>query len=327
MTIMTTEVAPGIHRIETPLGERRCSAFLFAGPDAALLVDTGLAGAVAGSILPALAEIGVEPARVRLILISHADIDHCGDAAAATRAFPRALLACGRDDMRQVASLEEMVEGRYGQFAADHGIADAPETKAWYAEVGRFAAPDLGLCGGEVVNLGGGWDVQILHTPGHSRGHLTVWDPRSRAAVIADAALGRTVPTAGGDPAFPPTYRDVDPYLGSIARLEALQPHTLLASHEPTMTGDAAMAFLAESRAFAETAETVTLETVRDAGPLPTAALLRRVGPRLGPWPVEPTLGALAFPVVGHLERLEQRGVIRRSRGDDGLAVWEAVTA
>ena len=318
------EVAPGIHRIETPLGERRCSVYLLAGPEAALLVDTGVAGAVTGSILPALAEIGVASEAVRLVLISHADIDHCGDAAAAKRAFPRALLACGRGDMCEVASLEAMVEGRYGQFAADHAIADSAETKAWYQEVGQFTAPDLGLTGGETVSLGDDWEVHILHTPGHSRGHLTVWDPRSRTAVIADAALGRTVPTASGDPAFPPTYRDVEPYLGSIGRLEALRLELLLTSHEPTMSRDDGMAFLAESRAFAETAEMVTLDALREAGPLRTADLLRIVGPRLGPWPVEATLGALAFPVVGHLERLEDHGRIRRSRGADELVVWEA---
>lgn len=320
------EVAPGIHRIDTPLGERRCSSYLLVGAESALLVDTGLAGAVEGSIVPAMAEAGVEPEKVLLILISHADIDHCGDAAAAKAAFPRALLACGREDMREVGSLEAMVNERYGQFEAEHGIGDSAETKAWYQETGRSARPDLGFSGGEVVNLGD-WEVEILHTPGHSRGHLTVWDPRSRAAVIVDAALGQTVPTATGEPAFPPTYRDIDPYLGSIQRLQALQPELLLTAHEPTMKGEAGMAFLSESRAFAETAETVTLDTLREMGPSRTADLLRQVGPRLGPWPVEETLAALAFPIVGHLERLERLGQVRCERGDDGLVAWEAVVA
>jgi glyoxylase-like metal-dependent hydrolase (beta-lactamase superfamily II) len=285
-----------------------------------------VAGAVEGAILPAVAEIGVDPEKVRLIVISHADIDHCGDAAAAKAMFPQALLACGREDIPEVSSLEAMVEGRYGQFAADHAIADSAEAKAWYQEAGRFAPPDLGLSGGEVVDLGG-WQVQILHTPGHSRGHLTVWDPRSRAAIVIDAVLGRTVPTASGDPAFPPTYRDVGPYLGTIQRLQGLQPELLLTAHEPTMRGPAALDFLAESRAFAELAESVTLEELRAGGPSRTADLLRRVGPRLGPWPVEETLGALAFPIVGHLEHLEGKGLVRRGRGSDGLIVWEATPA
>jgi glyoxylase-like metal-dependent hydrolase (beta-lactamase superfamily II) len=261
-----------------------------------------------------------------LVLITHADIDHCGDAAAAKAAFPKALLACGREDMAEVASLETLIERRYGQFAADHRIADSPETLAWYRENGRFAPPDLGLSGGEVVDLGG-WAVEILHTPGHSRGHITVWDPRSRAAIIIDAVLGRTVPTASGEPSFPPTYRDVEPYLASILRIHALQPDLLLAAHEPTMEGPAAADFLDESRAFTETAEAVTLETLRDAGPSRTADLLRLIGPRLGPWPIEATLGALAFPIVGHLERLDALGRVRQSRDSDGLIVWEAVPA
>lgn len=324
---MTMEVAPGIHRIDTPLGERRCSVYLLVGEDGALLIDTGLAGAVASSILPYLAEIGLDPERVRLVLISHADIDHCGDAAAAKAAFPRALLACHRDDAAEIGSLDTMVTRRYGQFAADHGIDDSPATKAWYAEAGHFAPPDLLLAGGESMRLGPDWTVAFVHVPGHSRGHLAVWDPRSRSAIAIDAALGRTVPTAAGAPAFPPTYRDVDSYLGTLARLAALAPELLLTAHYPTMDREQGRAFLAESREFAEAAERATLETLRASGPLPTAEVLRRVGPLVGPWPVEDVLGALAFPLVGHLERLEALGSVRRGRGADGLVTWEATAA
>ena len=319
------EIAPGIHRIDTPLGNRVCALYLLAGRERALLVDTGVAGDVAGHVMPYLDEIGLDSSLIRLILISHSDVDHSGDTAAAVEAFPAALLACHRDDAAEAGDIEVMIEVRYGQFAADHAISDPPEATAWVRESGRSVPVHLALSGGERVRLEPGWEVELLHTPGHSRGHLTVWDPRSRAAVTADAVLGRTIATTEGEPAFPPTYRYVAPYRATIDLITALGPRHLLASHEPPMDEAAGRRFLAESRAFTDEAETAVLEVLRARGRLTTKPLLIEVGSRLGPWPVEAVLSALAFPIVGHLEELEETGRVRRGRDGDGMTTWEAI--
>lgn len=315
------EIAPGIHRLDAPLGARVCATYLLVGSATVVLVDTGVAGTIAGGVLPYLGSIGVEMDRLRLILITHADVDHNGDTTAAKDAFPRALLACHRDDAAEIDDLETMITRRYGEFVADHGIADPPATQAWVREVGKPAPVDLLLTGGERLRLEPGWEVELLHTPGHSRGHLTVWDPRSRAAIIADAALWRTLVSPAGAPVFPPTYRYIDAYRGSIARLQALRPEWLLTSHFPTMQGDAAMAFLAESLAYTEQVESVLLARLA-GGPLTTVELIQAAGSDLGPWPIDETLPALAFPVVGHLERLAAVGAIRQERNASGLVTW-----
>jgi glyoxylase-like metal-dependent hydrolase (beta-lactamase superfamily II) len=100
-----------------------------------------------------------------------------------------------------------MIAERYVEFAADHGLDDTDETKAWIRENAAAAPVDAVLEGGESLDLGGGWTVEVLHTPGHSRGSVSVWDPRSGSLVIGDAVLGEFVPLADGSPAFPPTYR------------------------------------------------------------------------------------------------------------------------
>ena len=71
-----TEVAPRIHRIDSIMGTRLLSQWLVRGDDAALLWDTGIAGAVRETVAPALAELGVAPAEVREVIVSHADVDH-----------------------------------------------------------------------------------------------------------------------------------------------------------------------------------------------------------------------------------------------------------
>lgn len=317
------QIATGIHRIDAPLGNRVCAMYLVAGEERAVLIDTGVAGTVEAHVLPYLAEIGLDPGRVRLILVSHADVDHSGDTAAAVAAFPAALLACHRDDADEIADIEVMIERRYGQFVRDHAVSDPPAATEWVRDAGRSVPVHLQVAGGERVRLEPGWEVEILHTPGHSRGHLTVWDPRSRAAITTDAVLGRTIATTEGEPAFPPTYRYVAPYRATVGAITALDPDHLLASHEPAMGREAGRAFLAGSLAFTDEAERHLLDILRGDGPMATKPLLLEVGPRLGPWPVEAVLSALAFPIVGHLEELEANGRIRRGRGEDGLTTWE----
>lgn len=319
------EIAPGIHRIEAPLADRVCAMYLLAGTERAVLIDTGIAGNVASYVVPYLAAIGLDPELVRLILISHADVDHSGDTAAAVAAFPNALLACHRDDAAEVGDIEVMIERRYGQFVADHGISDPPAATAWVRDAGRSTPVHLTLTGGERIRLEPGWELEILHTPGHSLGHLTVWDPRSRAAITADAALGRTVPTADGRPSLPPTYRYVARYRASLDVIGGLDFNYLLASHEPVMDRATGRAFLAESLMFSHEAEGHVLDVLRQRGPLATMPLLHAVGPRLGPWPIEAVLSALAFPIVGELQHLVETGQAQTGRGDDGLITWEAI--
>ena len=65
-----TEIADGIHRVESDLGERFMCQYILAGRDRSLLVDTGLAQTPAEVLDPYLSRVGLEPT---LALISHAD--------------------------------------------------------------------------------------------------------------------------------------------------------------------------------------------------------------------------------------------------------------
>jgi len=135
--------------------------------------------------------------------------------------------------------------------------------------------------------------------------------------------LGDAVPHADGRPAFPPTYRYVDSYLASIGRCESLRPELLLTAHYPTMDADAAGDFLARSRAFVEKTDAVVLGELDTAGAggLSLRELLTKANPRLGSWPAEGTEVALAFPVVGHLERLLANGRALGWQAENGYRI------
>ena len=156
--------------------------------------------------------------------------------------------------------------------------------------------------------------------PGHSYGHLSVWDPRSETLIIADATLYNAVLFKNGKPAFPPTYRYVDTYVGSMNRIREMRPKMLLTSHYPTYTGTGIDEFLGESRAYVDRVDQALADALKGAdGARTLKQLIEVLGPTLGEWPGAAS-AYLCFPLVGHLERLVQYGTIETERRDGLLA-------
>jgi glyoxylase-like metal-dependent hydrolase (beta-lactamase superfamily II) len=314
-------IAPGIHRIVAPLGERFNAIYVFVGSDTALIVDTGLDADPAGTILPYLDEIGLDRARVGYILNTHADFDHMGGNASIRELFPDALLMCGEADRRLVEDIDRMIDERYGEFAAEHGLDDTDETKAWIRENARATSIDVGLTGGEQFHLGDDWHVEILHTPGHSLGCMSVWDPRSRSLAIGDAVLWNAVLLANGEAAFPPTYRYVETYLATVQRLQGMAPERLLTSHYPPYDGAAVAGFLDGSRAYLDRVEDALRAELERAAPVTLAQLTVSLGPVLGDWPASASQ-YLCYPLLGHLENLERQGLAARTTSSGREVAW-----
>ena len=313
------EIRPGLHRIEAPIGVRFIAMHLFTGPNGALLFDTGVDGSVEDTLLPYLAEQGIDPASIRWVVSSHCDFDHTGGNAALKAAAPDAEFLAGAADQLMTENLEVLIAGRYGEFARADGFDDPPETTAEIRASTRLVGVDRVLTGGETFDLGAGRVIEVLAAPGHSPGHLALWDATNDALAISDAVLGETVPTAQGDPAFPPTYRDTIAYVDTIARLRAFGASLLLTAHYPVCEGDEVTGFLDASTAYTDridraierhlTAEMTSLE------------LIRAAAADLGPWPAA-AAEYLIFPMTGNLERLAGSGrIVEGFR--DGIRTWK----
>ena len=312
------EVTPGIHRIQTPFGDRFVCLYLLVGSEAALLLDTGVDATPGEYVAPYLDEIGLAADKIRYVINSHADFDHTAGNQSAKELCPGALFMCHRSDLGQVEDIELMISDRYGEYAQDHGIADPDEALDAIRAATRTCPIDISLAGGEAIRLGPEWSIDIWHTPGHSYGHLSLYDPRGHHLIIADAALYNAVLTADGAPAFPPTYRYVDTYLASAQRIAAVRPNLLLTSHYPVYEGAAAAEFMAESRAFVDRVDQALIKALASERTL--KELTDLLAPDLGAWPAE--AGDYAcFPFLGHLERLVQYGRAHTGRRD-GLLTY-----
>ena len=315
------EIRPGLHRIPAPLEERFVALYLLAGDDAALLVDTGIRSSVTDTLLPYLEQTGIEPERLRWAINTHCDYDHTGGNGALKAALPQVEIMAQIEDVPRVQDIQRLIDERYGEFRRTDGFDDPPETTRYLRSVSDPVPVDRALAGGEEFDLGGR-AVTVLHTPGHSPGHVAVHDPTHRAWMIGDATLGESVLFADGSPAFPPTYRDTDPYLHSLRRFRDLDPELLLTAHYPVYEGPEAAAFLTRSEAYVERIDVILTELLRSIGrPASTLELVRSAGARLGPWPAA-ALDYSIFPVTGNLERLQNRGLVTATTVGDGRRQW-----
>ena len=58
--------------------------------------------------------------------------------------------------------------------------------------------------------------------PGHTPGHIGLWEPASRTAIVIDAVMARGLLDMEGNVIHPPPYFDVADYLGAARTLQAL---------------------------------------------------------------------------------------------------------
>lgn len=279
------EIAQGIHRIESSLGVRFMAQYVLVGDARTLLLDTGMPFTPADALRPYLDSIGLGLEALDDVLISHADLDHCGGNRALRGLHPRARFACHELDRRWIESNDALVAENYLWHEA-YGFDEPDEAgRTELRELCGGDSPiDEGLRGGETIRLGESWRVEVLHLPGHTLGHIGLWDPRSRAAAVIDAVLERGIYANDGQLLIPGRVYDVAAYRNTIRRVRALEPDLLLTAHYPVMDGTAARGFLDRSLDFTYELEQAVREEIA-AGTTDLWQLTQKMNERFGPYP------------------------------------------
>jgi glyoxylase-like metal-dependent hydrolase (beta-lactamase superfamily II) len=270
-----------------------------------VLVDTGLKHEPEAVILPALRALGVAPARLDVIVNSHADVDHNGGNAAVLAHCPNARLACGGADREMIESDQALWDGRWNQMAADHGIA-YPD--ALRAELGPGTPVDWILSDGDVLALGGGRSLEVFATPGHSLGHLSFMLRPDRILFCGDTIQAETLPP--GEQKLTPQYLDPEIYLGTLARLVPLRPRLLLTCHLGAFRGAEIKALLGANRLFVRGVEQ-ELRTILQSAPggLTLQELTYRLSRAVGRWEEADDIN-FALTVNGHVQHGLRQGWI-----------------
>lgn len=169
-------LADGVWRIPT-LPFDLLSSYAFVDDDGSVtLVDAGIKRAPA-RIVAGLAAIGKHPGDVTRIVLTHAHTDHAGGLAEVRGRAGDPPVEVHADDARYV---REGVSPPFDSSStAGRLLSRGPDQRFTPVEVGRE------LHDGDEVPVAGG--LTVLHTPGHTPGHVSLLHPRSGVLVTGDS--------------------------------------------------------------------------------------------------------------------------------------------
>ena len=219
----------GIHTIDTGFVRPQFdAAYLLVERGRAAFIDCGTNHAVP-RLLTALDEVGLSPAAVDWLILTHVHLDHAGGAGELIARLPNARLLVHPRGARHMIDPAQLWAGA----SAVYGEAVMEQT---YGRLRPIAAERVvEAADGHVVELAGR-ALRCLDTPGHARHHLCVFDARANVCFTGDTfgLSYREFDSANGPfilPTTSPVQFDPVALHASIDRLIALQPTAMYLTH------------------------------------------------------------------------------------------------
>ena len=276
-------IADGVLEIDTMLGgwERVTAGYLIEG-SAPVLIETGSQTSVP-VLLAALGQIGVGPAELAGVAVTHIHLDHAGGVGNVAQAFPSATVYVHEKGARHLADPTRLIDSAARVYG---GLLDS-----LYGRLDPTPAERLHVLEDEeVIEVSPDRSLVAVDSPGHAKHHLGLHDSLS-GVLFAGDAVGVKLPDGGVlRPSTPPPDFDLDQAITSLGKFAARRPSGIALAHYGLLEQpDEILAEAEETlRQWAETAEKAYREGTDIAD-----ALSARFDPLLGD--IEP----------GHKEKLD----------------------
>ena len=195
------ELLPGIYQLR---GEKPGShVYLVRGDTKNALIDTGVAGKFQ-VLKRRLAELGLRVRDIDLVILTHEHYDHIG----ATAFFHHTAVVAAH---RLAANKLELQD----EFVTFRKYHDQPTKPFWV---------DVWLEDGSMIDLGT-YELQVIHTPGHTSGCICLYEPRAGLLFTGDTVF------AGGTLSEIAVGGNVSDYVNSVRRLSNLKVKQLYPGH------------------------------------------------------------------------------------------------
>jgi glyoxylase-like metal-dependent hydrolase (beta-lactamase superfamily II) len=314
------QVLPGVFILELPLPFSLgiINVYLVQLPDGWMLVDTGMNTEPCFNALDRAREgVGIGWSDIRTILLTHIHPDHLG-LARKVGELSGARLMLHQADVLLLHDLSDHEASRTFQHEVlrNNGVSQEmigvmegtlDEIRQTFYRID----PDRTLTGGETIETAFG-PLQVIWTPGHSPGHICLYDAGRRVLFSGDHILEHISPNIG----WMPDHDALGEFLNSLDRVAALDVDLVLPSHGAPFRGH--REWVAKTRAHH--AERCDLLLGALDGRQKTAAELI---PALWNRPLSPFHYRFAlFELLAHLDHMARTGRVRSTEAG-GVTLWE----
>ena len=236
---MATQIAHDIYQLKVPIPNNPLEAtnvYLLKGDKFATLIDAGWDSETAfNSLNRQLAEVGVGFQDISQIIITHAHFDHYGLAGKIKQLSGAKIYMHQRDQeifRTRYAVTEEFLH-KAGQWFRINGVP-AAMLGTLHMPISGFreavpAQPDILLNGDETI-ASGIFNLKVIWTPGHSPGHICLYEPTQKILFSGDHILPVITPNISLS-----LYSDGNPlgdYLKSLLTVKNLAVALVLPAHE-----------------------------------------------------------------------------------------------
>lgn len=299
------------------------------------LVDTGVRSRDSwDALVGGLEALGYAPGDLRRVILTHYHADHLGQAESLRRSGATLEVLCHEQEVELVEGFsverDENIEDTLALFR-EHGVPEdvlAAQRRRLlsFLEDDPLCEPtrvDRAVRDGERVAFKD-LELEVLHAPGHTRGHLLLHHAGAGVLVTGDHVMGEMVPATTtcytgplpepGDPLRRrPRFRGLPAYLRSLRRLRGSALRVLLPAHggliaHPARALDDALLFY-EVRI--QRAWRALLRRARSGAPVTAWELFLELFPRVDP--VTQGRNRLLM-VIGILDVLAEEGRLEALR-------------
>jgi len=160
------EIAKGVEMLHLEFQEFIIHPILLWDDEMAVLIDTGFPGQIE-DIQVEMERVGVSFDKLKAVILTHQDIDHTGS-------LPKLLQNCGSNIKVYAHELDKpYIEGDLPLLKGGN-VENPPKGKV----------SDTVIDGQELPYCGG---ILILHTPGHTPGHISLYLKQSKTLIAGDS--------------------------------------------------------------------------------------------------------------------------------------------
>jgi len=239
------EIVRGVHQIKIPMPQsslEHINVYVVEGEESNLLIDTGWNTPEAFNALKdGLRGSGFSFKDINQIVVTHVHPDHYGLAGRVTQ-LSGAKLAVHEAEIALIDSryvnfdnlLKEMETYLHHHGVPPRELPSLQKASLWVKDLVIPVLPEISLKGGEQITTGS-IELEVLHTPGHSIGHICLYEPNRKFLFSGDHILSEITPHIGLHPQS--AENPLGDFINSLKKIEKLEVNFVFPGHGSAFSG------------------------------------------------------------------------------------------